>query len=91
MTLRLPLSGNKHETIISAYAPTMTNPSEVKDKFYDDLDNIIFVYIYYATPLQDVLGVGKHEYNVTNDQCSSRNTMLLVTSVQESTQQIKFH
>ena len=39
MTLRLPLSGNKHATIISAYAPTMTNPYEVKDKFYDDLDN----------------------------------------------------
>ena len=33
MTLRLPLSGNKHATIVSAYAPTMTNPDEVKDKF----------------------------------------------------------
>ena len=41
MTLRLPLSGNKHATIVSAYAPTMTNHDEVKDKFYDDLDNII--------------------------------------------------
>ena len=41
MTLRLPLSGNKHATIVSVYAPTMTNPDEVKDKFYDDLDNII--------------------------------------------------
>ena len=41
MTLRLPLSGNKHATIVSAYAPTMTNPDEVKDKFYDDLENII--------------------------------------------------
>ena len=40
MTLRLPLSGNKHTTIVSAYAPTMTNPDEVKDKFYDDLDNV---------------------------------------------------
>ena len=29
--LRLPLSGNKHATIISAYAPTMTNPDAVKD------------------------------------------------------------
>ena len=36
MTLRLPLSGDKHATIISAYAPTITNPDEVKDKFYDD-------------------------------------------------------
>ena len=35
MTLRLPLSGKRHATIVSAYAPTMTNPDEVKDKFYD--------------------------------------------------------
>ena len=39
MTLRLPLSGKRHATI--AYAPTMTNPDEVKDKFYDDLDSMI--------------------------------------------------
>ena len=38
MTLRLPLSGKRHATIVSAYAPTMTNPDEVKDKFYDDFD-----------------------------------------------------
>ena len=50
MTLRLPLSGNKHATIVSAYAPTMTNTDEVKDKFYDDLDNIIS-----ATPRTDKL------------------------------------
>ena len=31
MTLRLPLSGNKHATIASAYAPTMTNLDDVKD------------------------------------------------------------
>ena len=41
MTLRFPLSCNKHATIISANAPTMTNPDEVKDNFYDDLDRII--------------------------------------------------
>ena len=41
MTLRLPLSGKRHATIVSAYAPTMTNPDEVKDKFIDDLDSVI--------------------------------------------------
>ena len=48
MTLRLPLSGNKHATIDSA--PTMTNPDEVKDKFYNDLDGAIS-----ATPRTDKL------------------------------------
>ena len=50
MLLRLPLSGNKHATIISAYALTMTNPDEVKDTSYDVLDNIIS-----ATPRTDKL------------------------------------
>ena len=50
MTLRLPLSGKKHATIINAYAPKMTNPDEVKDKFYDDLDSVIS-----AAPRRDKL------------------------------------
>ena len=50
MTTRLPLFVNKHGTIISAYATTMTNPDEVKDMFYDNLDIII-----YATPCTDKL------------------------------------
>ena len=41
MTLRLPLSGKRHATTVSAYAPTMTNADEVKDKFYDCLDSVI--------------------------------------------------
>ena len=41
MTLRLPSPGKRHATIVSAYAPTMTNPDEFKDKFYDDLDSVI--------------------------------------------------
>ena len=41
MTLRRPLSGDKHATIVSAYAPTTTNPDEVKDKFYNVLDDVI--------------------------------------------------
>ena len=41
MTLRLPLSGIKHATIVSAYVPTITNPCEVNDKFFNDLDDAI--------------------------------------------------
>ena len=40
MTLSLPLSGNKHATSVSAYAPTMTNPDDVQQKSYD-LDDVI--------------------------------------------------
>ena len=41
MTLTLPLSDKRHAPIVSAYAPTMTNPDEVNNKFYDDLDSVI--------------------------------------------------
>ena len=50
MTLGLSLSDKRHATIVSAYAPTMTNPEEVKDKFYDDLNSVIS-----ATPQTDKL------------------------------------
>ena len=41
MTLQIPLCQGKCATVISAYAPTMTNPDEVKDKFYEELDAVI--------------------------------------------------
>lgn len=41
MTLQLHLFGKKAATIISAYAPTMTNSDEIKIKFYNDLEVII--------------------------------------------------
>ena len=41
MILSIPLSCNKHATITNAYAPTITDPDEAKDKLYDDLDRII--------------------------------------------------
>ena len=41
MTLPLPLSDKKQLTVISSYAPTMTSPKEVKEKFHDDLNTLI--------------------------------------------------
>nr|VZI08649.1 unnamed protein product [Spirometra erinaceieuropaei] len=41
MSLCLPLWGGKFATIISAYAPTMTNPDAVRDKFYEDLHALL--------------------------------------------------
>nr|VZI07602.1 unnamed protein product [Spirometra erinaceieuropaei] len=41
MSLRLPLWGGKFATINSAYAPTMTNPDAVRDKFYEDLHALL--------------------------------------------------
>ena len=42
MMMGLPFSnGQKFITFVSTYAPTMTNPDEVKDKFYEDLNAII--------------------------------------------------
>nr|VZI42550.1 unnamed protein product [Spirometra erinaceieuropaei] len=41
MSLRLYLWGGKFATIISAYAPTMTNPDAVRDKFYVDMQALL--------------------------------------------------
>ena len=37
MTMRIPLAGNAHLTLISACAPTMTFPEEDKEQFYQVL------------------------------------------------------
>ena len=50
MWLRLKISEKRYATIISAYAPTMTNEEVVKEKFYADLDNILR-----KTPKEDKL------------------------------------
>jgi len=65
MSLRLPLPGKKYATIISAYAPTMTNPDEVKDRFYEELGAMIT-----SVPNEDKLIVlGDFNARVgTNDQ-----------------------
>nr|VZI28741.1 unnamed protein product [Spirometra erinaceieuropaei] len=42
MSLRLPLRrGGQFATIFSAYAPPMTNPDAVRDKFYEDLHALL--------------------------------------------------
>nr|VZI48652.1 unnamed protein product [Spirometra erinaceieuropaei] len=42
MSLRLPLlRGGKFATIISAYAPPMTSPDAVREKFYEDLHALL--------------------------------------------------
>ena len=37
MTMRIPLTKDRNDTIVSAYAPTMTNPEENKETFYSQL------------------------------------------------------
>ncbi|KAI8780521.1 craniofacial development protein 2 [Biomphalaria glabrata] len=42
MTLKLPLqNGKKHISIVSCYAPTMTNPDDVIAKFFEELNSIL--------------------------------------------------
>ena len=41
MTMRLPLSKDNFATIISVYAPTMANPDEYKEAFYNQLATVL--------------------------------------------------
>ena len=43
MTLRMKMDTEKelYTTLISAYAPTLTNPDDVKEHFYDDLRRVL--------------------------------------------------
>ena len=41
MTLRLHLHGNRHATIISAYAPALVSDEEEKQRFYDNLRDVL--------------------------------------------------
>ena len=41
VTMRLPLSNDNFATIIDVYAPTMTNPDENKEAFYNQLASVL--------------------------------------------------
>ena len=41
MVMQLQQTNKQKATLISAYAPTMTNPEEVKNQFYEQLDALI--------------------------------------------------
>ncbi|XP_062602672.1 craniofacial development protein 2-like [Saccostrea cucullata] len=41
ITMSPPLTRGKFATIVSAYAPTLNNPEETKNKFFENLHNVI--------------------------------------------------
>ena len=41
ITLRMPIGKTRYTTVISAYAPTMTNPDQAKEEFYELLDQAL--------------------------------------------------
>ena len=41
MKLKFPLGRKRSATLINAYAPTFTDPDEVKEKFYEELEALI--------------------------------------------------
>nr|VZI35549.1 unnamed protein product [Spirometra erinaceieuropaei] len=72
MSLRLPLRrGGQFATIISAYAPTMTNPDAVRDKFYEDLHALLA-----TVPMADKLVVlGDFNARVGTDHTAWRGVL----------------
>lgn len=41
MALKLLLPGKKQASVISSYAPSLTNPDDAKEKFYKDLHRLV--------------------------------------------------
>ena len=39
-TYRLPIREKHFATLVSLHAPTMSNPEEIKDKLYEDLESV---------------------------------------------------
>ena len=42
MTIRIPLANKRFVTLVSCYAPTLNLPEDVKDQFYEQMDQILF-------------------------------------------------
>ena len=63
MTLRIPLSKAKGLFLISAYAPTMTNPDIIKEQFYEDLRNVLLK----VSPHDTILLMGDFNARVGSD------------------------
>ena len=64
MTLRLKTSNNQYVTLISAYAPTITNSDETKEGFYCDLRRILR-----SIPFHDqIIMLGDFNARVGNDE-----------------------
>ena len=71
MTLRLPLKQNRHCTIISIYAPTMTNSTENIDGFYDQLNQTLR-----GIPGSDkIILMGDFNARVGNDYSTWKNVV----------------
>ncbi|KAI8740129.1 craniofacial development protein 2, partial [Biomphalaria glabrata] len=90
MTLKLPLqNGKKHISIVSCYAPTMTNPDDVIAKFYEELNSTL----HDIPKTEKVLILGDFNARVGSDhhiwkgvlskfgigQCNSNGLLLLQT------------
>ncbi|XP_064094379.1 craniofacial development protein 2-like [Macrobrachium nipponense] len=71
MTLRLNLEGNKHATVISAYAPTLLAEDQTKELFYAALDTALT-----AIPNEDkVILLGDFNARVGRDSDIWRGTI----------------
>nr|VZI45682.1 unnamed protein product [Spirometra erinaceieuropaei] len=72
MSLRLPLrGGGKFATIISAYAPPMTNPDGVRDKFYEDLHALLAT----VSKADKLIVLGDFNARVVTDHAAWRSVL----------------
>ena len=81
MTMRLPLSTDNFATIISVYAPTMTNPDKNKEALYNHLASVLS-----GIPHTDkLLLIGDLNARIgrDNDKCRGRNNSKISGSQQD--------